>query len=198
MTRADHEDLAASRIQEAADATRALLEENRTAALAAIAGALVEAFRGGGKLLVFGNGGSAEGAQHFAAELVGRLRVDRPPLPAIALVDAPAVVTALANDYTYAEVFARQVEGLGRPGDVALALSTSGRSENLIRAVRAAGERGMRTIAITGPGDSPLADAVDVCLKVPGGDTTRVQECQLVSAHIVCEIVERELPNGVA
>jgi D-sedoheptulose 7-phosphate isomerase len=196
MTSFEHERLAATRIEEALEAAQRLLEDGTPAAMAKMANALVTGFRGGGKLLVFGNGGSAEGAQHIAAELVGRLRLDRPPLPAVALVEGAAVVTALANDYTYAEVFARQVQGLGRPGDLALALSTSGRSENLLRAVDAARRGGLTTLAMTGPDDSPLGEAVDLCLKLPGADPARIQECQLVAAHIVCELVERELPAG--
>jgi D-sedoheptulose 7-phosphate isomerase len=198
MTPSEHEWLAASRIEEAMDATRRLLEAETLAALGRVADALVSGFRGGGKLLVFGNGGSAEAAQHIAAELLGRLRADRAPLPAIALTDGVPALTAIANDYSYGDVFARQVEGLGQPGDVALALSTSGASENVVRAVKAANRRGLTTVALTGPEPSPLGDAVDLCLRLPGGDAARVQETHLVAAHVVCEIVERALFDGAA
>ncbi len=197
MTPSEHERLAASRIREALDATGRLLEAETLAELGRVAEALVTGFSGGGKLLVFGNGGSAEEAQHIAAELLGRLRVDRPPLPAIALVDGTPALTAIANDYSFGEVFARQVVGLGQPGDVALALSTSGASENVVRAVEAARRRGLTTIAMTGPDPSPLGDAVDHCLRLPGADAARVQECHLVAAHILCEIVERALFDDV-
>jgi D-sedoheptulose 7-phosphate isomerase len=196
MTRSENERLAASRIEEAIEATRALLDDETLAGLGRAGEALVTAFRRGGKLLVFGNGGSAGEAQHIAAELLGRLRADRPPLPAVALVEGPPTLTAIANDYTYDEVFARQVEGLGNAGDVALALSTSGRSPNVVRAVETARRRGLTTIAMTGPDPSPLGDAVDICLRLPGSEATRIQECHLVAAHVLCELVERELPEG--
>jgi D-sedoheptulose 7-phosphate isomerase len=198
MARSEHERLAAARIAEAVEATQRLLEPETLAQLGHVGEALVAGFRSGGKLLVFGNGGSAAQSQHIAAELLGRLRVDRPPLPAIALVDGVAALTAIANDYSYADVFARQVDGLGGRGDVALALSTSGASENVVRAVGVARRRGLTTIAMTGPDRSPLGDAVDHCLRLPGAEVTRIQECHLVAAHILCEIVERALPDGVA
>lgn len=193
MTPSERERLAASRIEEAVAATRGLLEEDTLAALGQVAEALVGGLRDGGKVLVFGNGGSAVQAQHIAGELVGRLRLDRRPFPALALVEGIATVTAIANDYSYAEVFARQVEGLGQAGDVALALSTSGRSENVLAAVEAARKGGLTTVAMTGPDASPVGDAVDVCLRAPGAEATRIQECHVLAAHILCEIVEREL-----
>jgi D-sedoheptulose 7-phosphate isomerase len=108
-------------------------------------------------------------------------------------VDSAPTLTAIANDESYARVFARQVEGLGRPGDIALALSTSGRSENVLAGLEAARDRGMTTIALTGPDPSPAGEAAALCLRLPGSETTRVQECHLLVAHILCEIVEREL-----
>jgi D-sedoheptulose 7-phosphate isomerase len=196
MTRTDDERLAAARIDEALAATRLLSEPETVAGLVAVADVLVNCFQAGGKLLVFGNGGSAGEAQHIAAELVGRLRFDRPPLPAIALVEGAPALTAIANDYSYADVFARQVEGLGEPGDAALALSTSGASENVVRAIATARRRGLTTIAMTGPDASRLGDVADHCLRLPGGDVTRVQESHLVVSHILCEIVERATSNG--
>src|SRR4051812_48267242 len=193
MTTADHERLAASRIEEAVEATRRLLEPETLTGVGEVAEAMVTGFRGGGKLLAFGNGGSAEAAQHLVGELIGRLRLDRAPLPAVALVDSAAALTAIANDESYARVFARQVEGLGNEGDLAVALSTSGRSENVVAGLAAARERGMTTIALTGPDPSPVGEAADHTLRLPGGETTRIQECHLVVAHILCEIVESEL-----
>jgi D-sedoheptulose 7-phosphate isomerase len=193
MPTSDHERLAAQRIEESLAAVRGLLEEEALRTLSALADVVVSGLRDGGKLLVFGNGGSATQAQHLAAELVGRLRLDRRPLPAVSLVDGVAGLTAIANDYSYDDVFARQLEALGQEGDVALALSTSGHSPNVLAAVRVARERGLRALAMTGPDASPLADAVDVCLRAPGAETTRVQECHVLAAHILCEIVEREL-----
>jgi D-sedoheptulose 7-phosphate isomerase len=148
----------------------------------------------GGRLLVAGNGGSAAEAQHLAAELVGKLRTDRAPLSAIALTPDSSAVTAISNDYGFEEVFARQVRAHGRPGDILMVLSTSGRSPNLIAAVRAAAETGMRTWALVGSGPNPLADACEEALCCPSGDGQVVQELHLVSVHVMCEYVDRTLP----
>lgn len=148
----------------------------------------------GGRLLVAGNGGSAAEAQHLAAELVGRLRAERVPLSAIALTADSSAVTAISNDYGFDEVFARQVRGHGRPGDIFIALSTSGRSTNLVTAAAAAGDIGMHTWAMTGPGPNPLADACDDALPCPARDSQVVQELHLVSVHVLCEYVDRVLP----
>jgi rfaE bifunctional protein nucleotidyltransferase chain/domain/rfaE bifunctional protein kinase chain/domain len=148
----------------------------------------------GGRLLVAGNGGSAAEAQHLAAELVGKLREDRLPLSAIALTPDSSTVTAISNDYGYDEVFARQVRAHGRPGDVLLVLSTSGRSPNLLAAVRAAAECGLRSWAMTGPAPNPLADACDEALRCPSPDSQVVQELHLVSVHVLCEHVDLTLP----
>jgi phosphoheptose isomerase len=196
MTESELHRLAADRIRESLDVAQGLLGEGVLESLVEAAELVVSRLREGGKLLAFGNGGSATEAQHLAAELIGRLRSDRPALPAVALVDGSAALTAIANDYGFDEVFARQVDGLGAPGDVALALSTSGASANAVSAVRAARERGLATIALTGPDDSPLGDAVDVCLRIPGADAARIQEGHLIAIHVMCEIVERELPDG--
>jgi D-beta-D-heptose 7-phosphate kinase/D-beta-D-heptose 1-phosphate adenosyltransferase len=147
----------------------------------------------GGRLLVAGNGGSAAEAQHLAAELVGKLREDRMPLSAIALTPDSSAVTAISNDYGYDEVFARQVRAHGRPGDVLLMLSTSGRSPNLLAAARAASGCGMRTWAMTGAGPNPLADACDEVLRCPSPDSQVVQELHLVSVHVLCEHIDRNL-----
>jgi len=149
----------------------------------------------GGRLLVAGNGGSAAEAQHLTAELVGKLRADRMPLSALALHAETSAVTAIANDYGYEEVYARQVRAHGRPGDVLLLLSTSGASANLLAAVRAGRAAGLRTWAFTGPVPNPLADLCDDALAVPSPDPQVVQEMQLVSAHVLCEYVDRALPT---
>jgi len=152
----------------------------------------------GGRLLVAGNGGSAAEAQHLAAELVGRLRGERMPLSAIALTADSSAVSAISNDYGFEEVFARQVRAHGRPGDVLLALSTSGRSPNLVAAARAARESGLRSWAMTGPGPNPLADACDEALCCPSPDSQVVQELHLVSVHVICEYVDLTLPAVLA
>jgi D-sedoheptulose 7-phosphate isomerase len=148
----------------------------------------------GGRLLVAGNGGSAAEAQHLAAELIGRLREDRAPLSAIALCADSAAVTAISNDYGFEHMFARQVRGHGRPGDILVVLSTSGRSPNLLAAVTAAREGGMRTWALTGPAPNPLAAACDESITCPSTDSQVVQELHLVSVHLICEYVDRTLP----
>ena len=148
----------------------------------------------GGRLLVAGNGGSAAEAQHLAAELVGKLRDDRRPLSAIALSAETSSLTAISNDYGYDEVFARQVRAHGRPGDILLLLSTSGRSPNLLAAADAGRDAGLRCWAFTGPLSNPLADACADVLAVPSPDPQVVQELHLVSAHVLCEYVEQTLP----
>ena len=148
----------------------------------------------GGRLLIAGNGGSAAEAQHFAAELVGRLREERRPLSAIALTPDSSAITAISNDYGYDEVFARQVRAHGRPGDVLMVLSTSGRSPNLVEAVRAARETGVRTWALVGQGASPLAELSDEALCCPSPDSQVVQELHLVAVHVICEYIDRTLP----
>lgn len=151
---------------------------------------LVEALTGSGKVLTCGNGGSASEAQHFAAELVGRFRCDRAALAAIALTTDPSTVTAIANDYGFADVFARQVDGLGRPGDVLVAISTSGESENVVRAAWTARNLGMAVVAMTGERPSRLADISTVALQVPSDDTPTIQEFQMMFTHLPCEAVE--------
>jgi D-sedoheptulose 7-phosphate isomerase len=148
----------------------------------------------GGRLLAAGNGGSAAEAQHLAAELVGKLRDDRTPLSAVALCADSSAVTAISNDYGYENVFARQVRGHGRHGDVLVTMSTSGHSPNLLAAVAAAREIGMRTWALTGPAPNPLADASDDFLACPSPAPQVVQELHLVSVHVLCEYVDRTLP----
>ncbi|UQU62019.1 SIS domain-containing protein [Couchioplanes caeruleus] len=155
---------------------------------------LAEHLGTGGRLLVAGNGGSAAEAQHLAAELVGRLRDERMPLSAIALTPDSSAVTAISNDYGYDEVFARQVRAHGRPGDVLMLMSTSGRSPNLIRAAHAAREVGVRTWALVGKGPSPLAEACDEALCCPADDSQVVQELHLISVHVMCEYLDRALP----
>lgn len=151
-------------------------------------------FGDGGRLLVAGNGGSAAEAQHLAAELVGRLRDDRQALSAIALCAESASVTAISNDYGYHEVFARQVRAHGRPQDALLLLSSSGRSPNLLAAARAGAGLGMRVLGFTGPAPNPLATACAEVLAVPSPDPQVVQELHLVSVHVLCEQIERQLP----
>ena len=155
---------------------------------------VAEALGGGHKLLLFGNGGSAADAQHIASEFVGRMTRDRRALPAIALTTDTSALTAIANDYGYDEVFARQVQALGRTGDVALALSTSGNSPNVLRAVSACRSLGMRIVGLTGGDGGALAGQVDVSLRVSASRLSpRVQETHILVGHVLCELVERRV-----
>jgi D-sedoheptulose 7-phosphate isomerase len=181
------------RLHSMAGAVACLAE--RSGSIAAIASALVRTLRSGGKVLVAGNGGSAAEAQHFAGELVGRFLVEREAYAAIALCVDSAVVTAISNDYGYDNVFARQVQGLGRPGDLFVAISTSGTSVNLLRAAEAARASNLRVAAITGDRENPLAGIADYALRVPATSTPLIQELQMMVTHILCGIAETEISS---
>jgi D-sedoheptulose 7-phosphate isomerase len=169
----------------------ALLEDAALlATLEQVVGLGVSAFRSGGKLLFCGNGGSAADAQHLAAELSGRFYRDRAPLYAEALHVNTSYLTAVANDYGYEESFARMVRAAGRPGDILVALSTSGNSPNIIRSAEAAKKIGMKVIGFTGCGGGKLAALTDYLLAVPSEDTPRIQECHMLLGHIWCEMLE--------
>ena len=157
------------------------------------AAAIVQALRGGGKLLLFGNGGSAADAQHVAAELVGRFTRERVALAAIALTTDTSVLTSVGNDYAFDRVFARQVEALGRPGDVALGISTSGASPNVVAALEAARALRMYTIALTGSDGGAVGRVAAIHLNVPSDVTARVQEVHRTLLHVICDIVERSV-----
>lgn len=187
------EALVRQRINAGIAVQQALLRQS--ALCAQVAEKLIETYRAGKKLLVFGNGGSAADAQHIAAELVGRFYLDRRPLPALALTANASVLTAVGNDYAFELIFARQVEALGNPGDLALGLSTSGNSPNVIEGLRAAKRGGMVTVALVGVGGR-LKDEADYAICVPSTDTPRIQEAQLLIGHIWCDLVERALFGG--
>ena len=162
-------------------------------AIAAAADAIVARYRAGGKLLVFGNGGSAADAQHIAAEFVGRFQRDRDPLPAIALSVNTSAVTAIANDYGFDAVFERQLRALAAAGDVALALSTSGGSPNELRALQAARELRLVTVGLTGGSGGSMPELCDHCIVVPSDQTPRIQEGHLLVFHLLCELAETAL-----
>jgi phosphoheptose isomerase len=155
------------------------------------AAAIAASLRGGGKLLVFGNGGSASDAQHVSAELVGRFQRDRAALAAIALTADTSVLTAVANDMAFDRVFARQIEALGRPGDVAMGISTSGGSPNVVAALAVARAGGLRTIAVTGRDGGAVGQAAEIHVNVPAEATARVQEVHRTLLHVMCDLVER-------
>jgi phosphoheptose isomerase len=161
-------------------------------AIVEAAAAMRAAMAAGGKLLIFGNGGSAADAQHFATELVVRFERRRAAFAALALSTDTSVLTAAANDFGYDRVFARQIEALGRPGDVALGISTSGESANVLRGIEAATALGLRTIALTGRDGGPLGAAAAIHINVPDASTARVQEVHMTIIHAVCALVERE------
>lgn len=154
---------------------------------------ILDAFKKKNKLMLCGNGGSAADAQHIAAELSGRFYFDRPPLDAEALHVNASYLTAVANDYSYEIIYSRMVEAKGQKGDVLIAISTSGNSPNVVKAVQKAKELGVITIGFTGEKGGLLADLCDYCLKVPSNDTPRIQECHILFGHIICEIVEEQL-----
>lgn len=152
--------------------------------------ACVDALERGNKLLICGNGGSAADAQHFAAELTGRYRRERRPLPAIALTTDSSALTCIGNDYAFEEVFARQVQALAQPGDVLVGISTSGKSANIIRALDVAHGRGAFTIALTGESGGPAALSADVSLRAPSGRTAQIQEMHILLIHVLCETID--------
>ncbi|NDY43218.1 D-sedoheptulose 7-phosphate isomerase [Dissulfurirhabdus thermomarina] len=161
--------------------------------LVALAREMAEVFRGGGRVFFFGNGGSAADAQHLAAEFVNRFRMERRPLPGIALTTDTSILTAVGNDYSFDDVFAKQVQALGRPGDMAVGISTSGHSPNVVKALAAAREAGLRTVALTGRGGGRMAETADLVLRAASDDTPRIQEVQIFLGHLLCDLVERIL-----
>ena len=156
----------------------------------AVARSICDALESGGRLLVFGNGGSAADAQHLAAELLGRYRRERPALAAIALTTDSSTLTAIGNDYEFAEVFERQVRALARPGDIVVGISTSGEAENVVRGLAAANECGASTVALTGSGGGRLAGLAALSVVVPSDTTARIQEMHVLSMHLICELVD--------
>ncbi|ADC89864.1 sugar isomerase (SIS) [Thermocrinis albus DSM 14484] len=154
---------------------------------------IATAIKDGNKVILFGNGGSAADAQHIAAELIGRFKEDRKPLPAIALTTDTSVLTALGNDYGFESIFERQVEALCMPGDVVIGITTSGNSPNVVRALAKAHDLGALTVAFTGRNGGKVVDVAHYSFVVPSYETPRIQECHITLGHVLCEIVEREL-----
>ena len=175
---------------------RRLASREGVGRIEAAARMIIAAFQAGGKVLVFGNGGSAADAQHIVAELMGRFQMERPPLPAIALTTNTSTLTAIANDYGIAFVFARQIEALATSGDVVIAISTSGYSDNVLNAVRVAKAMGVATIGLSGRDGGDLAEMVDIALLVPSSSTPRIQEAHITIGHILCELIEGHLFGG--
>jgi D-sedoheptulose 7-phosphate isomerase len=176
---------------ESADLKKTIAQDS-SAKIADAVQMLIDAYKSGGKVLLIGNGGSAADAQHIAAEFMGRFQSERKGLPAIALSTNPSTLTAVANDYGYETVFARQIEALAKEGDVLIAISTSGSSINILKGVEATAPKKIRTIGLTGV-NGELKNKVDLAIVVPSGNTARIQEAHITIGHILCALVEREM-----
>lgn len=172
---------------------KTLLLKKALPAISALADMISSTIKSGNKILIFGNGGSAADSIHIAAELVGRFRKERRALPAVALTENISSITAISNDYSFERIFERQVEAIGKEGDMALGISTSGRSKNVIRAILQAKKMKMKTAALTGKDGGMLSKIADVAVKVPSNNTPRIQEAHITIGHIICEIIEDEL-----
>jgi D-sedoheptulose 7-phosphate isomerase len=175
---------------------RLTLARHCTGVIFQAASLITSCLRSGGKLLLFGNGGSAADAQHLAAEFVGRFVRERDGLPAIALTTDSSILTAIGNDYGFDRIFARQLQALGRPGDVAIGLSTSGNSPNVLEGVKVAKQGNLKTIGLSGKDGGLLAKQAEMTITIPSDSTARVQECHITIGHLLCELVERELIGG--
>lgn len=183
-------------LQESIDTKKALLSANLDV-IREIADVIIKAYKDKRCVYLIGNGGSAADAQHIAGELIGRFKINRRPLPAIALTTDTSVITAIANDFGYETCFARQIEALAKPGDVLLAFSTSGNSKGILNAVQVAKSLRAITIGFTGKDGGLLKSVVDICLKIPSDNTPRIQECHITVGHIICSIVEKEIFGSV-
>jgi D-sedoheptulose 7-phosphate isomerase len=170
--------------------------EKYAEAIVSVADLIAEAFKGGNKLLIFGNGGSAADSQHIAAEFVNRFKIERPPLPAIALTTDTSILTSIGNDYDFSDIFVKQIKALSRKGDVAIAISTSGNSPNIIKALEAAKNIGVLTILLSGGSGGKAAGMADNEFIVPSKDTPRIQEIHITLGHVICELVDYKLFQG--
>jgi D-sedoheptulose 7-phosphate isomerase len=190
-TASDTLQLVAERLRESIEVKQAILANDELIELVhETAHACIRSLEWGGKVILFGNGGSAADAQHIAAELVGRYLRNRRALAAIALTTNTSNLTAIGNDYSYEEVFSRQIEAIGNKGDIAIGISTSGNSKNVIRAVIAAKKRGITTVGMTGGNGGELRHETDLCICVPSEHTPRIQEAHILLGHTLCEIIE--------
>lgn len=175
-------------LKEGAD-LRLQMSESMTRDILDAAQAIAHAFKTGRKLLLFGNGGSAADSQHIAAEFMNRFLIERPPLPAIALTTDTSILTSISNDYAFDEVFSKQIKALGKKGDIAIGISTSGNSANVLKAFRVAKKMGMVTIALTGEGGK-IASLADIALSIPSRSVPRIQEAHITIGHILCDLAD--------
>jgi D-sedoheptulose 7-phosphate isomerase len=193
-TTSDFESQVRGSIQASIDVKELLLTSSElVSVIARVSEILIDALQKGNKVILFGNGGSAGDAQHIAAEFVGRFAFDRPALPALALNVNTSCITAIGNDYGFDLVFSRQLEALARSGDVAIGISTSGKSPNIIQAMATANKMGLHTVGLTGSAGRELTDAVAHCICVPSSETPRIQECHILIGHIISELVEQTI-----
>ncbi|MDH3631200.1 MAG: D-sedoheptulose 7-phosphate isomerase [Gammaproteobacteria bacterium] len=193
MTAADHNAFIVQTIQQSIDLKSQLLQDHALLERINTAGnRCIDTFKAGNRVLLAGNGGSAADAQHIAAEFVCRFNFERPGLPAMALATNYSVITAAGNDYSYENVFAREVEANGNEGDIFIGITTSGNSANILKAIEASQKSGIYTLGLTGAGGA-IHETADLCLAVPSRCTPRIQECHILIGHILCEIVENTL-----
>lgn len=186
-------EIVAKSFKESISAKEKFLTKKNISLVASAAEMIAESFKSGGKLLIVGNGGSAADAQHLAAEFVNRFVIERPPLPALALTTDTSTITSIGNDYDFDQSFSKQVRALGRPGDVLLAISTSGNSPNILKAVETAKALDIKVIGLTGKGGGALAKGSDILLDVEAKATARIQEVHITICHILCELVDHML-----
>jgi D-sedoheptulose 7-phosphate isomerase len=186
----DYSEKIIAELQNSVEIKKKVIEENVTT-INTMVQTILRALKAGNKVILFGNGGSAADSQHIAAELVNKFRQDRNALPAIALTTDTSILTSIANDYSFEYVFSRQIEALGEKGDVAIGISTSGNSPNVLTGIRTARERGIITIGFTGQNGGKLKEAADMCFQVPSQSTPRIQEVHITVAHAICVIIEK-------
>lgn len=189
----ENSDIVAKSFKESISTKEKFLTQKNISLVAAAAEMIAESFKSGGKLLIVGNGGSAADAQHLAAEFVNRFVIERPPLPALALTTDTSTITSIGNDYDFDQSFSKQVRALGRSGDVLLAISTSGNSPNILKAVETAKALDIKVIGLTGKGGGALAEGSDILLDVEAKATARIQEVHITICHILCELVDHTL-----
>lgn len=186
-------DLVLKSFKESVEAKEQFFTKKNAALVVRAAELVVESFKAGGKLLIIGNGGSAADAQHVAAEFVNRFVIERPPLPALALTTDTSTLTSIGNDYSFDQVFSKQIRALGRSGDVLMAISTSGNSPNVLNAVKTAEGMGIKTISLTGKDGGKLKKVAEIALNVETSSTARIQEVHITIGHILCELVDHML-----
>lgn len=187
------EDLVLKSFRDSVSAKEQFFTKKNIALVVKFAEMVVKSFKAGGKLMLVGNGGSAADSQHIAAEFINRFEIERPPLPALALTTDSSDLTSIGNDYSFDQIFSKQVRALGRKGDVLLAISTSGNSANVMKAVETARSMGIKTVALTGKDGGKLAGAADLLLNVEAKKTARIQEVHITICHILCELVDNML-----